>query len=142
MISQRNCGQFIRSSPSVRKINRKITLAFHYFACIEKNASQLFFPGDIENINQVIGIYEKYDKKLLSTFYLLINFCREKNIPEEQNIKLLIENTKKELQFLLGSKNLDKKKKVLVEKQKKIFFLMRNFFFDMKLFLVRIFFLI
>ena len=122
MISQRNCGQFIRSPPSVRKINRKITLVFHYFACIEKNASQLFFPGDIENINQVIGIYEKYDKKLLSTFYLLINFCREKNIPEEQNIKLLIENTKKELQFVLGSKNLDRKKKVLIEKQKKIFF--------------------
>ena len=122
MISQRNCGQFIMSPPSVRKINRKITLVFHYFACIEKNASQLFFPGDIENINQVIGIYEKYDKKLLSTFYLLINFCREKNIPEEQNIKLLIENTKKELQLLLGSKNLDRKKKVLIEKQKKILF--------------------
>ena len=87
-----------------------------------KKCKSIIFPGDIENINQVIGIYEKYDKKLLSTFYLLINFCREKNIPEEQNIKLLIENTKKELQFLLGSKNLDRKKKVLVEKQKKNFF--------------------
>ena len=64
MISQRN-WQFIRSPPSVRKINEKITLVFHYFACIEKNASQLFCTGDIENINQAIDIYEKYDKKLL-----------------------------------------------------------------------------
>ena len=80
---------------------------------IEKNASQLFCTGDIENINQAIDIYEKYDKKLLSTFYLLIKFFWEKNISEEENeenIKLLIENTKKELQFLLESKNLDRKK--------------------------------
>ena len=113
MISQRNCGQFIRSSPIVKKNNRKITLVFYYFVCIEKNASQLFCTGDIENINQAIDIYEKYDKKLLSTFYLLIKFFWEKNISEEENeenIKLLIENTKKELQFLLESKNLDRKK--------------------------------
>ena len=36
MISQRHRGQFIRSPPIVRKINRKITLVFHYFARIEK----------------------------------------------------------------------------------------------------------
>ena len=36
MILQRNCGQFIRSPPIVRKINRKIALVFHYFAYIEK----------------------------------------------------------------------------------------------------------
>ena len=93
----------------------------------KKNASQLFFTGDIENINQAINIYEKYDKTiplkwsictstdilrinlekiekyLLSTFYLRINFFKI-NIPDEENIKLLIKNTKKELQFLLGSK--------------------------------------
>ena len=74
MILQSNSGQFIRSSPIVRKINRKITLVFHYFACIEKNTGQLFCTGDIENINQAIGIYEKYDKKLLSKFYLLIKY--------------------------------------------------------------------
>ena len=103
MILQRNCGQFIRSPPIVRKINRKIKLIFHCFSRIEKNGSQLFCTGDIENINQAIDIYEKYDKKiplewsictstdilrtlpklranlekfekyLLSTFYLLIN---------------------------------------------------------------------
>ena len=34
-------------------------------ACIEKKASQLFCTGDIENINQAINIYGKYDKKFL-----------------------------------------------------------------------------
>ena len=63
MISQRNCRHFTSSPPIVKKINRKITLVFHYFARIEKNASQLFCMRDIENINQSIGIYEKYDKK-------------------------------------------------------------------------------
>ena len=65
MISQRKCGQFIRLPPIVRKINRKITLVFHYFACIEKNASQLFSTGDMEKVYQAINIYEKYDKKFL-----------------------------------------------------------------------------
>ena len=124
-------------------------MVFHYFACIEKNARQLFCTSDIENIKQAIDIYEKYDKKislkwpistltdilrtlpklkanlerfekyLLSMFYLLIKFFQEKNIPEEEKLKLLIENTKKELQFLLASKIvLDQKKKIFVEKQK------------------------
>ena len=61
MISQRNHWQFIRSPPIVRKI---IALVFHYFARIEKNASQLFCKGDIEYINQAINIYENYDKKI------------------------------------------------------------------------------
>ena len=65
MISQRHRGQFIRSPPIVRKINRKITLVFHYFACIEKNASQLFSTGDMEKVYQAINIYEKYDRKFL-----------------------------------------------------------------------------
>ena len=39
----------LRSPPIVRKINRKITLVFHYFACIEKSGSQLFCMGDIES---------------------------------------------------------------------------------------------
>ena len=47
MILQKNCGQTIR--PPFRKINRKITLIFHYFARIEKSASQLFCMGDKEN---------------------------------------------------------------------------------------------
>ena len=64
MISQRNCGQFIRSPPIVRKINRKIALVFHYLACIEKDTSQLFCMVDIENINQAINIYQQYDKKI------------------------------------------------------------------------------
>ena len=34
------------------------------FARTEKPASQLFCAGDIENINQAIDIYKKYDKKI------------------------------------------------------------------------------
>ena len=132
MISQRKCGQFIRLSPIARKINRKITLVFHYFARIEKNASYLFCTGEIANIYQAIDIYEKYDKNiplewpiststdilrtspklkanlekfekyLLSTFYVLMKFF-EKKIFQKKKTKLLIENTKtKNLNFSLA----------------------------------------
>ena len=130
MITQRDRGQFISSSPIVTKINRKIILAFHYFACIEKITSQLFFMGDIENTNETIDIYGKYIKKiprdwpictspdilrtlpklkanlekfrkhLLSTFCLHTKFYLEKKTLEEKNIKPLIKNTKTELKFL------------------------------------------
>ena len=122
------------SPPIVRKIGRKIILVFHYFACIERNTSQVFSTGYIENIKEALEIYEQFNKKILlewlfyastdkwralpklkanleksdkyplSTFYLLIKRFQEKNTPEENNIKILIENMKKELQFLLGSK--------------------------------------
>ena len=36
MIMQRNHRQFIRSPTIVRNINRKITLVFHYFACMHR----------------------------------------------------------------------------------------------------------
>ena len=164
MISQRNHGQFIRSTAIARKINRKITLVFLYFPRIEKNISQLFCTSDIENINQAIDIYEKYDKKiplgwqictstdifrtlpklntnlekfenyLLSTFYLLINIFQEKIIPEEENIKLLIENKKKSFNFYLDQKNFRQEKKIFAEKQKKNIF-DQNFFFYVKSFL-------
>ena len=124
MISQRNCGQFIRSPQIVSKIDRKITLVFHYFACIEKYASQLFCTGDIENINQAIAIYEKYEKKLLLIFYVYRIFSR-KNYSRLG--KLLKENIKKELQFLLGSKNLGKK--FFRIKAKNNFFLLIKIFF-------------
>ena len=114
MITQRARGQFIRSSPIVRNINRKILLAFHYFACIEKNTSQLFWIGDIENTNEAIDIYgkyikkipldwpicsspdilrtlpklkanlEKFRKRLLSTFYLHTKFYQGKETLEEK----------------------------------------------------------
>ena len=100
---------------------------------------QLFCLGDIENICQAIDIYEKYDKKnslewsictstdilrtlsklkanlekfekyLLSTFDLLINFFSRKNIPKEENIKLSIENTKKSFNFYFDEKNFIQK---------------------------------
>ena len=114
MISQRNRGQLIRSPPIIRKINREIKLVFYYFACIEKNASQLFCTSDIENINQAIDIYkkdykkiplewpictstdilktltklkanlEKFEKYLLSTFYLLIKFFQKKKFQKKK----------------------------------------------------------
>ena len=46
---------------------------------------------------------EKFEKYLLSTFYLLIKIFQEKNIPEKEN-KTFDEKYKKELQFLLRSK--------------------------------------
>ena len=76
MILQRNCGQFIRSPPIVRKINRRITLVFHYSACIDNNLSQLFCTSAIENINQAIDIYEKCDLK-----YYLKKFPKKKIFP-------------------------------------------------------------
>ena len=63
IILERNRWEFLRSTPIVRKINGKIKLAFHCFAHIEKNVSRLFCMGDIENINQAIEIYEKFDQK-------------------------------------------------------------------------------
>ena len=48
----------------VRKINREMTLVFHYFCVHRKNESQLFCMGDIGNINQAINIYKKYDKNI------------------------------------------------------------------------------
>ena len=38
-------------------------MLFYYFVHTEKNASQLFCTGDIEDINQAINVYEKYNKK-------------------------------------------------------------------------------
>ena len=134
MIRQRNHGQFIASPPIIKKINRRITLVFHYLASIEKSANDLFCKEDIKSIDQAIDVYEKcikkipqewsiststdilrtlpklkanlakFEKYLLAKFYLLIKLFREKNIPAEKNIKILIQNTKKEPQFLLGSK--------------------------------------
>ena len=55
MISQRNRGQFIRSTAIARKINRKITLVFLYFPRIEKNISQLFCTSDKQKFNHMIS---------------------------------------------------------------------------------------
>ena len=116
------------------KINNGIVLVFHYFASLEKSASNLFCMGDIENIDQAIDVYENYIKKIplewsictstnilrtlpklktnlekllkksniniLSAYKIL----RRKNSSEEENIRLLIKNTKRELKSLLNPK--------------------------------------
>ena len=58
MITQKNRGKFMASPPIVRKIGRKIILVFHYFACIERNTSQVFSTGYVENIKEALEIYE------------------------------------------------------------------------------------
>ena len=101
----------------IKKINRRITLVFHYFAFIEKSANNLFCKGDIENINQAIDVYEKcikkiplewpiststdilrtltklkanlakFEKYLLAKFYLLIKLFREKKYSRREKHK-------------------------------------------------------
>ena len=53
----------------------------------------------LRTLHKLKANLEKILKYLLSTFYLLKKLHREKNIPEEENIKLLMKNTKKSLNF-------------------------------------------
>ena len=54
--TQRNHGQVIIITPVVKKLNRKLTLLFHSFSQIKKNADNLFCTGDIKNIDEAIDI--------------------------------------------------------------------------------------
>ena len=72
--------------------------------------------GDIAEIEYDLETEERIE--LSSTFW-------EKKIPEEENIKLLLENTKKSFNFYLEQKKFRLEKNVFVEKQKK-----KNVFFD------------
>ena len=127
------------------------------FACIEKPASQLFCTGDIENINQAIDIYKKYDKKIpldwpicawtdvLKTLpklkanleklekYLLST--EEKRYSRRGKQKTLIENTKRRASiFTVNKKILDKKKKCCRKAKKDFFDEFFFFFLDVKIF--------
>lgn len=62
---QRNSEWFINPSPLlIKKINRKILWVFHYLDSIESNVNMLFCTGDVENVNEAINIYEKYENKI------------------------------------------------------------------------------
>ena len=61
--TQRNHGQVIKITPVVKKLNRKLTLLFHSFSQIKKNADNLFCTGDIKNIDEAIDVYQNYNKK-------------------------------------------------------------------------------
>ena len=61
--TQRNHGQVIIITPVVKKLNRKLTLLFHSFSQIKKNADNLFCTGDIKNIDEAIDVYQNYNKK-------------------------------------------------------------------------------
>ena len=50
---QRNRGQVMTITPIVKKLVK------------EKNTDNFFCTGDIENIDEVINIYESYNKKIL-----------------------------------------------------------------------------
>ena len=107
---------------------------------MEKNASQLFFMSDIENINQAINIYEKcdkiiplkwsictstdilginlekFEKYLLSTFYLLINFFQKKYSRWGKHKTFDKKYKKKSFNFYLDQKNFRQEKTFFVEK--------------------------
>ena len=60
MMIQRNHGEFTNLITTVKKLNRKIMLLFHYFSKIKTHAGNLFCKGDIQNIDGAIEIYEKF----------------------------------------------------------------------------------
>ena len=48
----------------IKNLNKKITQIFYHFDCIKSNVDIVFCTGEVENINQVIELYEKYEKKI------------------------------------------------------------------------------
>lgn len=133
-MKQRNIDQFINPFPLlIKKINRKIMRVFHYFDFTKLTVNILFCTGNVENINEATNFYEKYENKiplewplrvlpdimselpklktkinklkkhLLDTFSLLKKFSSKKKI-----YNFLIENTKKELNFLKPKNTITK----------------------------------
>ena len=71
---QRNSDWFINPSPlQIKKINRKIMWVFHYLDSIKSNVDMLFRTGDVENVNEAISIYEKYENKILLEWPLCVS---------------------------------------------------------------------
>ena len=63
---QRNSRKFTTSSSLlIKKLNKNITQIFHHFDCIKSNADILFCTGEVENVNQVVELYKKYEKKII-----------------------------------------------------------------------------
>ena len=62
---QRNHGLFITNPTDIKKIGRKITMVFHCFEEIQKYSKQLLFTGDIDNIEEAINVYDKFEKKII-----------------------------------------------------------------------------
>ena len=63
MMMQRNCGEFTNLTPTVKKINRKITSLFLIFPKL-KNTGNLFSTGDIQNFDDAIKIYRNVEKNI------------------------------------------------------------------------------
>ena len=54
----------------IKKIGRKITMVFHCFEEIQKYSKQLLFTGDIDNIEEAINVYDKFEKKII-LYYII-----------------------------------------------------------------------
>ena len=54
---------FLNEKPYLPLLKLLVEIKKQNFVSIEKPASQLLCVGEIENINQAIDIYKKYDKK-------------------------------------------------------------------------------
>ena len=133
MTWQRNHGLFITIPIDIKKIGRKITIVFHWFEEIQKYSEQLLCTGDIDNIEEAINVYDKFEKKiildwplcessdimlalpklkeslkkfrkqLLPTFYLIKKKYRAKN-KNEKLVIFLINSTQEDLISLLKTK--------------------------------------
>lgn len=62
---QRNIERFINPFPLlIKKINRKIMRVVHYFDFTKLTVNILFCTGNVENINETINFYQKYENKI------------------------------------------------------------------------------
>ena len=48
----------------IRKINRRITAAFHCFEEIQKYSDQLLCTGEIDNIEEARDVYDKFERQV------------------------------------------------------------------------------
>ena len=135
---QKNHGLFITIPTDIKKIGRKITMVFYCLEEIQKYSKQLLYTGDIDNIEEAIHVYNKFEKKivldwplcessdimlalpkskeclkkirtqLLATFYLIKKIYHAKN-KNEKLVIFLINSTQKDLISLLKTKICKKK---------------------------------
>ena len=61
---QKKHEQFIMTPTDIRKINRRITAAFHCFEEIQKYSDQLLCTGEIDNIEEARDVYDKFERQV------------------------------------------------------------------------------
>ena len=60
---QRNHRLFMTIPTDIKKIGKKITMVFHWFEEIQKYSEQLLCTRDIDNMEEAINVYDKFEKK-------------------------------------------------------------------------------